>query len=171
MKGQIERMGFGMGGELSLTLSLPRQYTEEMKALMGSEISAEIKKWRNRRSLSANAYAWLLISKIAESTRPPMSKEAVYLEMLKRYGQTGIISVEAEKALPVKRELKYWESVGSGRVAGKEFEHIRLWVGSSNYDTSEMAIFIDGVVGECKDLGIETLPPHELERMKGEWEN
>jgi hypothetical protein len=43
--------------------------------------------------------------------------------------------------------------------------------GSSEYDTAEMAKFIDAVVLEAKELGIETLPPAELERMKSLWQN
>ena len=167
MKGRIKDLGFGMGGDLTLTLSLPRHHADELKALTDTELSVEVKKWRNKRSLSANAYAWVLISRIAECIDPPLSKEAVYLEMLKRYGQTGIISVEAEKAAPVKRELKYWESVGSGTVAGKDFEHIRLWVGSSNYNTLEMSLFVQGIVSEAKELGIETLTPQELAQLEG----
>ena len=37
--------------------------------------------------------------------------------------------------------------------------------GSSEYDTKEMSHLIDGLVSECKEMGIETLPPEELERM------
>lgn len=167
MRGRIKDLGFGMGGDLTLTLSLPRHHADELKALADTDLSVEVKKWKNRRSLSANAYAWVLISRIAECISPPLSKEAVYFEMLKRYGQTGIISVEAEKAAPVKRELKYWESVGSGTVGGKDFEHIRLWVGSSNYNTLEMSLFVQGIVSEAKELGIETLTPQELAQLEG----
>ena len=169
MKGRITNIGFGLEGDLIVTLSLPRQYTDDIKKLLDADIDAEVKKWREKRSLSANAYAWVLITKIAQCTRPPMSKEAVYKEMLKSYGQVGVISVLTSKAEPVKRELKYWESAGTGTVDGKEFEHIRFWVGSSLYDKHEMALFIDGISSEAKDLGIETLTPQELERMKGEW--
>lgn len=169
MKGRIKEIGFGLEGGLTVTLALSVQHLDEIKSLLDADIDAEIKKWREKRSLSANAYAWVLITKIAQCTRPPMSKEAVYKEMLKSYGQVGVISVLTTKAEPVKRELKYWESAGVGTVDGKEFEHIRFWVGSSLYDKHEMGLFIDGIVSECKDLGIETLTPHELERMKGEW--
>lgn len=37
--------------------------------------------------------------------------------------------------------------------------------GSSAYDTKEMSDLIEGLIGECKQMGIETLPPEELERM------
>ena len=38
------------------------------------------------------------------------------------------------------------------------------------YDRAEMARFTDCVIGEAKELGIETLPPEELERMLDEWQ-
>ena len=41
--------------------------------------------------------------------------------------------------------------------------------GSSEYDTAEMSHFIDRIVEEAKELGIETATPDELERMKQEW--
>ena len=169
MKGAIKDINFELGGGIIVTLSLPRSELEAVYRLEESPVDVTIKKYREKRSLSANAYAWVLITKIAQCTRPPMSKENVYKEMLKSYGQVGVISVLTTKAEPVKRELKYWESAGTGTVDGKEFEHIRFWVGSSLYDKHEMALFIDGIASEAKDLGIETLTPQELERMKGEW--
>ena len=42
--------------------------------------------------------------------------------------------------------------------------------GSHTYDTKEMSRLIDGAVYEAKQLGIEVLPPDELERMKATWE-
>ena len=41
--------------------------------------------------------------------------------------------------------------------------------GSSEYDSAEMAHFIDRIVEEAQELGIETATPDELERMKQEW--
>ena len=49
------------------------------------------------------------------------------------------------------------------------FEHFRFWVGSSEYNTQEMSVLIDGIVQEAKQLGIETLTPMELARLKDEW--
>ena len=37
--------------------------------------------------------------------------------------------------------------------------------GSSTYNTEEMAHLIDGLVSECKEVGIETATPEELSRM------
>ena len=37
--------------------------------------------------------------------------------------------------------------------------------GSSDYDTKEMSVLINGLVEECKEQGIETIPPDELRRI------
>lgn len=127
----------------------------------------EIIREKKKRSLNANAYAWQLITKIGDVLR--LSKEDVYFDMLKSYGQGGAISVEERFADNFKRTWKYHESLGKSRLNGRTFEHFRFWVGSSEYDTNEMAILIDGIVQEAKQLKIETLTPMELERLKDEW--
>ncbi|MDD4278479.1 MAG: hypothetical protein PHX74_01965 [Candidatus Sumerlaeales bacterium] len=169
MKGRITNIGYGLEGDLIVTLSLPRQYIDDIKKLLNDDVNVEIKKWRERRSMSQNAYAWLLITKIAQCITPPMNKEDVYVLMLKRYGQGGIISIQKDKADGVMRAFDYYMPKGEGEVNGKTFLHMMVYVGSSQYDTKEMSVFLSGIVEEAKDLGIETLTPQELERMKGEW--
>lgn len=44
-----------------------------------------------------------------------------------------------------------------------------MYYGSSCYDTKQMSSLIDHLVQDCKALGIETLTPQELARMKEEW--
>lgn len=167
MKGRIKDLGFGMGGDLTVTLSLPRHHAEDLKALVDVDVAVDVKKWRNKRSLSANAYCWVLITQIAQSMTPPMNKEEVYVEMLKRYGQGGFISIQADKASDVTRAFDYYVQKGEGEVNGKNFLHYMVYIGSSKYNTKEMATFISGIVEEAKDLGIETLTPQELEMLEG----
>jgi hypothetical protein len=163
----INSMARGMGGELLLTLSLAPNHIEELTRIKDEKLSVKIDKHRNRRSTNANAYAWLLINKIAEIMR--LSKDEVYQLMLKRYGQGSVISVLTERVDDVERELDYCEVHGYGKVNGRDFTHLRFWVGSSKYNSKEMSIFIDGIVEEARELGIETLTPDELSRMLGEW--
>lgn len=125
----------------------------------------EIKEHREKRSLTANAYAWALIGKIADVLRT--SKDEVYLLMLKRYGQSEVVSVLS--FIDVSGYFKYYEKIGSGTVQGKEFTHYRIFLGSSEYDSKEMAILIDGIISEAKELDIETLPPREIEQLKKAW--
>ena len=126
----------------------------------------EIKPYRQKRSLNANAYAWVLINEMANSLRT--SKDEVYQEMLKRYGQSRVISVLSE--IDISRFVKYYEEIGKGHVEGKEFTYYRCFIGSSEYDSREMAILIDGIVDEAKELGIDTLPTTAVERMKALWQ-
>lgn len=122
----------------------------------------EIKEHRQRRSLSQNAYCWELIGQIADNMR--LSKEDVYLDMLQHYGQSEIISVRAD--INVSGYFKYYEKFGTGQVNGKDFTHYKVYKGSSEFDTREMSIFIDGVVQEAQALGIQTLTPDELANLK-----
>lgn len=125
----------------------------------------EIKQHREKRSLTANAYAWVLIGKIADVIRA--SKDEVYLMMLKRYGQSEVISVLANVSL--EGYFKYFDIIGQGIVNDTLFSHYRVYKGSSEYDTREMAVLIDGIISEAKELDIETLPPAEIARMKNLW--
>lgn len=129
------------------------------------DVVFEIRRHRERRSLTANAYAWALIGKIADVLRA--SKEDVYLRMLKHYGQSEMVSVVS--TVNVDGYFKYYEVVGEATLQGKGFTHYRIYKGSSEYDSREMAILIDGIISEAKDLEIETLPPAEIERLKRMW--
>lgn len=125
----------------------------------------EIKEKKNKRSLNANAYLWVLCTEIANQVR--LSKEEVYLNMLKHYGQSEVVSVLSN--LNLEGYFKYYEVVGISTLDGKEFTHIRVFKGSSQYDSREMSILIDGVVQECNNLGIPTINDEELEKLKVNW--
>ena len=125
----------------------------------------EIKEHKEKRSLTANAYAWTLIGKIADALRT--SKEETYLTMLKRYGQSEMVSVIS--SIDVSGYFKYYEPIATAMLQGKEFTHYKIFKGSSEYDSREMAVLIDGIVSEAKELDIETLPPAEVERLKEMW--
>lgn len=123
----------------------------------------DIKEHKRKRSLDANAFAWKLLTEIANVLRA--SKEEIYMQMLKRYGQSEIVSVLSE--IDVDGYFKYWEPIAKVTLQGKEFTHIRIFKGSSEFDTREMSIFIDGIVSEAKELGIETMTPDEIAHLKG----
>ena len=75
-------------GKQKLTFTLlQKQDVSDLKAICDNKklIAIECKEHRKKRSLDANSYAWVLITKIADIQRT--SKDEVYIEMLKRYGQ------------------------------------------------------------------------------------
>lgn len=79
------------------------------------------------------------------------------------------MSVILEAAELFRRSVKYCEDFGEAELNGKKFTHIRVYAGSSTYDSREFSIFIDGVIDECKELGIETMTPDEIERLDKAW--
>ena len=129
------------------------------------KLSIEVKEYREKRSLNANNYAWKLLTEIANVLRS--SKEEIYLQMLKRYGQSELISVLSH--VPIGNYIKYYEEAGESKLNGKDFTHYRVYKGSSEFDTREMSIFIDGVVSEAKELGIQTETPNQIAEMKARW--
>lgn len=142
--------------------------TEEIKRMLATENRDkvwELKEYHPKRSLNANSYAWALISKIADALRA--NKDDIYLKMLEDYGQSLLIPVEVGKQPD--GFFKYFRYITTSPINGKNADWYKVSKGSSNFDSREMAIFIDGIVSEAQDLEIETIPPRELMRLKEMW--
>ena len=84
--------------------------------------------------------------------------------MLKSYGQMSEISMLS--SIDPIGYFKYYDIVSKRIFNGNEFTIYRLYKGSSEYDTKEMSIFIDGVIHEAQQLGIETLTPNQIIELK-----
>lgn len=173
MKANKIRLQYTESGGVELVLSLLKQTDiSKYKEITENEklLDITIKQHRKKRSLDANSYAWVLIAKIADVLRT--DKGSVYIKMLERYGQREkeLLSVIAEGADMVYRATKnHCLEVGESTLNGKLFKHLAILIGSSQYDTKDMAILIDGIVSECKELGIETMTPAELKSLKASW--
>lgn len=134
--------------------------------LHGAEkLSFKIDKYREKRSLNANNYAWKLITEIGNKLS--INKEDVYFLMLKQYGQSEMVSVLSH--IPIEKFVKYCEKAGETTLNGKSFTHYKVFKGSSEFDKREMSIFIDGIVSEAKDLFIQTETPDQIAQMKSLW--
>jgi len=130
-----------------------------------------VKVKREKRSLNANAYFWVIADKIAESIGS--TKEAVYRKAIKDVGVFEIVPVR-EDALA--QWIDNWESGGLGRVCdvlgdSKLDGYVRAacYFGSSVYDKKQMARLIDWIVEEAKELGIQTMSAEEIEKLKADW--
>ena len=93
-----------------------------------------------------------------------IDKEDMYLQCLEHYGQREVISM-LSSINPI-GYFKYYKKVGTGVINNKEFTHYAIFKGSSEFDTKEMAIFLDGIIQECENVGIPTLTKNEIERLK-----
>ncbi len=126
----------------------------------------KIDKHRNKRSLDANAYSWVLQTEIANVLR--ISKEEVHFDMLKAYGQRDYVSLLAN--VNIADYYTYYEEVGTFKQNNNNFKSYMIYKGTHNYNSKEMSIFIDGVVQEARNLGIETLKDKEINSLIEEME-
>lgn len=125
-------------------------------------LDIEWKKHRERRSLDANNYAWMLMTKIGAALG--ITKDEVYIHELERYGQLAFL-MQVDHDTPVDTVglyTKFLEYDGQKDI-------YQVFRGSSTYDTKEMSAFIDGIVADAKELGIDTVPVVELEKIKKKW--
>ena len=140
--------------------------------LKDSDLEIQIKEYRKRRSLNANAYFHVLAGKIAEATG--QSHTEAHNHLIAEYGQMDaeVQNIIMDDEIPYLRlETLHLRPTTATRMMdnGKLYRVYYVMRGSHTYDTKEMARLIDGTVSEAKELGIETLTPDELERMKQQW--
>ena len=146
-----------------------KQLVDDMNGL--DKLSIEIKPYRARRSLDANAYAWVLMDRLAEKLGE--SKVDIYREYVRHIG--GNSEVVCVKNTAAERLREGWGKNGIGWITDtlpskiKGCTCIILYYGSSTYDTAQMSRLLDLIVQDCKQLGIPTETPDEIARLKSLW--
>ena len=131
----------------------------------------DIKEHKEKRSLNANSYCWLLLGKIADAVGT--TKEKVYKDYIKNKGVYRIITMSSEA---VSTFEKVWNDSGLGWICEKLENKIAgltdviAYYGTSSYNTKQMANFIDYVVQECQQLGIEIKSELEIKSLLESWE-
>ena len=165
---------FSETGQQLITLALTsKRDISDLKAIVanGKLLEVEISKQKKKRSLDSNSYLWTLCQKIAEVIQS--TKELVYQKFIRDVGQFEIVPIKNEA---VERWIEVWNSKGLGWFAEvmedsklPGYKKVISYYGSSCYDSREMSVLLDEVVRECKELGIETLPPDEIKALKESW--
>lgn len=155
------------------------QYEE----LKDKNLRVTAKAFRQRRSLDANAYYWVLqgeIAKLQHTTALELHDRDVFTYRIPYRDENGEVEV---KGLPESKDgsvdqinlvdRNYFIEIGSGiaECNGKKCK-MRYWMrikGTRDFDTKEMAELIDDVVSSANELGIQTATPKEIELMKVNW--
>lgn len=126
------------------------------------EYDIEIKLHRNKRSNNANSYCWALCTQIASVLNN--DKDSIYVLMLKRYGVSDLIPIRND--VPVEDYFKYYNI----ETKTDKYTWYKVYKGSSRYDTKEMSVLLQGIVSECKEMGIPTKEDIEIQRLINDWE-
>lgn len=159
---------FAANGDLKVMFSVPRSYARQFDNLpKGKELAVEVKEYRKKRSLDANALLWVVCDLIAQKL--DTSKEDVYKRFIRDYGVFEILPIKAEAVESFKDK---WQKNGLGwfcedmegcKLDG--YKRVIVYFGSSSYDTKEMSRILNQVIDEANNLGISTMPPEEVESL------
>lgn len=125
----------------------------------------ELSPWHPKRSLSANAYYWVLLAKLTGILGA--ARDEIHYELLRRYS-VPYLNKDGKPVTAVTRSGAddlpgYWIM---REQRGPRSGYIRI-KGSSDMDSAEFSRLLDGLISECKEVGVETLPPHEVEKLRG----
>ena len=156
----------------SLRVEFNAPHSEELSEILEGEVDIDIVPHKEKRSLSANAYAWVLIDKIAAALHK--SKLEVYQETVKDIG--GVSEYVCIQDEAIDRMKKIWTSKGIGwtvEVLDSKIDgcsNLKLTYGSSVYNTQQMSLLIDHLIQDCEAMGIEYLTPDEIQNLLSLWE-
>lgn len=163
-------------GKYRLTLEVNEQQSlaegyDEIKDC--EKLAVKITKYRQKRSLDANAFCWKLLHEMAGKLGKPA--EDIYRDYIRSFGVCEIIPIRKDA---VERWRREWQTKGYGWITEnmgecrtlKGYYNIKCFYGSSSYTTQEMSQLIDAIVQDCKDLGIDTATYDEIERIKMLWQ-
>lgn len=173
MIGRLKDLSFGRNGESILTLTVRSDCGDLFDTLQDVDVSIEIKKYRKRRSLNANAYFHVLVNKIAAVQK--LGDDEVKELMVERYGALArnddgtVIGFKLPESVDVKKIYPYTRCFDTRYEKGTKFNCYLCYKHTSELDSAEMARLIDGVVIEAQELGIETATPDEIAKMKSLW--
>lgn len=135
------------------------------------DYSLAIYEKRKKRSLSANAYFWTMISDLAAKIRIP--KEDIYREYIRQIGGNSEEMRLKTEAIPYFEDK--WAEGHIGRFVdviedySDGYSDIIVYYGSSDYDRTQMSRLIEMCKQDCAEQGIKTYNDEELERLIQEW--
>ena len=149
-------------GRFRLTFEMESFLPNMVDAIRDVCLRLSIKKWKKKRSLDANSLYWVINSQMARELQT--TPEELHEELLQRYGlldttDDGHISITVRANVDMRRIDGHWRMYKVSRD-GKWKSYLRIR-GTSEYDTAEMAYFIDRVMEDARELGIDTETPDQ----------
>ena len=126
----------------------------------------EITEYKEKRSLDANAYYWSLINQLANKLE--LGKEELHLKMIKEYGQVMIVPLTLKQN--PEGYFKYFEKYKKGKINNVEVVLYKVYKPSSEMNSKEFSILLDGLVQECREMDIPTLEDLKIKKMIEEME-
>lgn len=143
-------------------------YAVAQELTEGKTFDITIEEHKEKRSINANNYSWALQDQMAKILN--ISIDEMHKQMVLRYGVLETMSIRQDAYESAKRVFEYFYELGRSQLNGNTYVHVRVGVGTHHYNTKEMSAFLNGVVEEAKDLGIQTLEEKQIQEMVKRWE-
>ncbi|HHX66628.1 MAG TPA: hypothetical protein GX708_01045 [Gallicola sp.] len=121
----------------------------------------EIKEYKKKRSLDANAYYWSLLNQL--SNKLNLGNGELHRKMLQEYGQVMIVPLTPLQN--PKGYFKYYEEYKKGTIKGQEIIQYKVYLPSSEMNSKEFWLLLKGLESECREQGIETLEERKVREM------
>ena len=173
MIGRLIDLSMGLNRKQRITIEVDRDFRDDFDRLKDADLDVEIKKHRNRRSLSANAYFHVLVNKIAAERGG--SEEDAKASLVCEYGalakdKDGLtVGFKLPVSVDVSTIYPYVKCFDTREENGKLFSCYLVYKQTHLMDSKEMARLIDGAIEVAQKLGIETDTPEQLARYKEDW--
>ena len=177
LTGKISGVSFDyVSGKPMVTFEMnERQSALDMvDALKGlDKLTLRIGKFKNKRSLDANAYFHLLVNKIAAKMN--LSDDEVKRNMVRSYGALAmdengdLAGAMLPAGVDVDRFYPYTRNYKTVYQDGKEYHCYLLYERTRYLDTAQMSRLIERTVEEAKNLGIEVKSQEEIDSLLGAW--
>ena len=171
MEGRLKDLTVNRDGSQNVTVTVYTDMGDLFDELKDVPVEVEIKKAVKHRSMEANKYAWVLIDQIAEKTHIKASE--VYRNAIRDIGGVSGTGYMKTEAVPAFRQI--WEKGHLGNQVevideGDDgWSSVRIYYGSSTYNSAQMSALLDSLIQDAEALGIPTITPKEEERMLGKW--
>lgn len=176
MTGRLVDMAFTLGGKQRVTLEINGDFREIWDKLHQEPVlDVEIKKHREKRSLSANAYFHVLCNKISAETGE--SEDAVKRRLVVSYGALARdkdgkpVGLKLPPTVDPSDFYPYVRLYETRQENGKDYSCYFVYKESHKMDSKEFARLVDGAIEEAKELGIQTDTPEQLARYKKNGQN
>lgn len=153
LEGTLKRKTSVNGQEITFQTKDIHEVDKFFSKNINKPVSVDFKVIRERRSHNANALFWHCVQELSTALRT--SKDEVYLQLLKRYGQYTYIAARPHAVEALKRQWKEVEVIGEVEVNGEKAIQLLCYFGSSSYDTKEFSRLLDGTISEMREMGLD----------------
>ena len=143
---------------MSIYRGIPRKLNSILYDLPQDKVY-ELKEYKEQRNKKQNSKYWKLVGELSLVTK--IGIEEIHFDMLKNYSQRYEILVPSDKEI---RGIDYYEKKSTISKNGKEYTVYHVFTPSHELNESEFAILMSGLIEECKQVGIDTRSPEEIQR-------